>query len=149
MKNVVTGIKIGVTAALALFVSIYVGTIFGPDIETAFFPVVRDSEVSVISSSTEKTVVGVIASKARNCSLENIGVMVKRDGQLVPGIVKFEDPETGNLTEKTISRPSGTRSFSVLHLYPGGEFVSVYVFHRCHPFWQTKSTLLKISTTRI
>jgi hypothetical protein len=149
MKNIIVGLKIGLAAALTLFVLVYVGTIFGPDIETELFPVVRDTEAHVISSASTEMVVGVSALKARNCALESIGVLVKKDGLLVPGIVKFQDPETGLLTARAISRPSGTRSFSVLHIYPGGEFASVYVFHQCHPFWQTKSLLVEVSATEM
>lgn len=148
MKRAVHGIKVGAIAFLTLFLLLYASFKVGPQVESNLGPVVTNAKVAVIDTKEDSIVVGVSADTVRSCLLMHITAMVTVNGATISGVVKFKDPSTGELTDKLISRPVGS-SFSVLHIFPAGDVVSVSTFHRCHPFWESQTRFFTIDTSKL
>lgn len=142
------------TTAIALVVG--TATIFmfslGPRIETAVFPVIDKVQATLVQNDKQREILHLAAlgNKERQCEWKAITAMVFRDGSWRQGSVYFTDPRKDKTPdmEVGISRPVGSQSLGEIFVFPSGEKVQVYLYHNCHPFWQTMTFLYELDFSK-
>lgn len=126
---------------------------FGPMVETRFFPVISDVKATPVQvdKDTEILHLAALGTKVRQCEWKEITAMVLRDGQWRQGSVYFTDPRSTPTprTQITISRPVGSQSLGEIFVFPSGEAVRIYLYHTCHPFWQSTTFLYELDFNRV
>jgi hypothetical protein len=118
----------------------------GPKVETLLFPVFSNVHATALKYDREGDVIHVAASgsKDRLCSWKGITAMVLRDGTWHQGGVYFADPRKGGTPKLPPSRSLGQQSLGEIWIFPAGDKVRVYLYHECHPLWQTTTFLYEL-----
>lgn len=118
----------------------------GPKIETWLFPVFSNVVATPLKFDRESGVIHIAASgsKDRLCSWQGITAMVERDGTWHQGGVFFADPRTGGSPKLPPSRSTGQQSLGEIWIFPAGDKLRVFLYHNCHPLWQTTTFLYEL-----
>lgn len=133
-------------AGIAMFV-------IGPKLETAVLPVIDQVRATTIEidSSREILHLAAIGKKERQCEWKAITAMVLKDGTWHQGKIYFTDPRksTNPVMDTPVSRPLGVQSLGEIFVFPTGDRVRVFVWHDCHPFWQTMTFLYELDLNQV
>lgn len=132
------------TAGIAMF-------FIGPKVETALFPVIGDAQAALMSYRAEDEIMHLAAlgNKKRQCEWKAITAQVYKNGQWHQGSVTFTDPAKGpTRPDLPVSRPTGPQSLGEIWVFPTGERVQIYLWHNCHPFWQTMTFLYELDFSK-
>lgn len=140
-----------VTFFVVLFSLLYAFVTFGPMYETKFLPVVTGVQATPIEIDRNQQVVrvAVLGDKVRQCERVGSVAMILNGGVWSTARVYMNDPRNSELQEKIgTNRPLGQQSFGEIYISPLGEAIRVYVYHRCHPLWQTQTALYELDLTK-
>ncbi len=125
---------------------------FGPAVETAVWPVITNVRATLVQRDDHNEILHLAAlgKKVRSCEWKNITAMVYKNGVWQQGSVYFTDPRTHTdpRTAITISRPKGSQSLGEIFVFPAGDRVQVYLYHACHPLWQTTTFMYELDLTK-
>lgn len=117
--------------------------LFGPILESKFFPVVTDTVIEHVKSvDPEYTALQIFANKNRACeliSLEGLSGPIGSPRQSEIRVLKADNVQGVEIR----SRPDGQQDFGVWLFKPQGEYVKVVARHKCHPLWDTTSTFIE------
>lgn len=150
MKSVIRAFSIGLAVAISF---IFVGMAlfhWGPKIESVLYPVVSNVKVAPVEIDLTRSIVHIVAygAKVRHCEWQGITALVERNNMWYQGKVHFADPRTGSpesaTTARAESRPAGTQSFGEIFIFPAGDRIQVFLYHRCHPLWQTTTFIYEL-----
>lgn len=128
-------------AGIAMFV-------IGPKVETAVLPVVDHVKAVAVEVDSDREILHLAATgkKERQCEWKAITAMVHKAGTWHQGKVYFTDPRKNSRPSQEIaaSRPIGVQSLGEIFVFPAGDRVQVFLWHDCHPFWQTMTFLYEL-----
>lgn len=112
--------------------------ILGPIIETKYFPVIEDSQFSIVDAvKPEGVSVLVLGEKKRACRFLEVNALVKD-----PASNLYQKAEVSFSTQNgNATRPTGMQSFGVWTFVPSGKSVVLEVRHECHGMWETVTKL--------
>ncbi len=132
------------TAGISLF-------LLGPRVETKVLPVIDHVQATLIDVDKEREVLHLAAygQKVRQCEWKAITAMVHKNDKWHQGTVYFTDPRLAGqpITQVPPSRPIGAQSLGEIYVFPSGDGVRVYLWHQCHPLWQTMTFLYELDLT--
>lgn len=105
-----------------------------PLIETHYFPVLSNVQITQMPTEKGNTVSLAIAAKmVRTCTLVSRDAIVLKDGGFEHGQI------TLNHNDYTVE--PGLVKFGIWDIMPTSDLVQLQVTHRCHPGWDTKTII--------
>ncbi len=124
----------------------------GPKIETRFLPVQNEvhATVGAVDKNLQMVEVFITAHKSRQCKWEGASPMVLKNGRWIQGAIYFTDPRLNKNPQRElpVSRPAGNTSFGTFYIFPAGERIQMYLYHSCHPFWQSMTLMFDIPVSQ-
>lgn len=116
--------------------------LIGPTLEGKFFPVVNGFEDVIIADHKTHIEVSFHATKERNCMFEELSALVKVNGVYTNARIDWMN-DVGSST-----RPEGHQLFGPWSVTPVGTDLIITAQHRCHPLWETATTLVASPVTK-
>ena len=109
---------------------------YGPRIEGYLFPVSANVRItSYLPKILGWTEISGAADKLRSCNFDRLEWFLENDGSIVRAEVNF--------LERTKARPSGDFNWGPWAVRLEAREIetksTAYVYHRCHPFWLTRT----------
>ncbi len=108
--------------------------LFGPIVETKYFPVIKEANfIKVDSTVPEGVSLHVLGEKKRACRFIEVNALVKEEESKMyqKAEVSFSTRD-GNPT-----RPTGVQSFGIWTFVPKGTDLVLEIRHECHGLWET------------
>ena len=109
--------------------------------EQAFNPVITSFSVTDLKRDDDGIVIRGYMTKARAC--EFIGNTARADSDVTLSIKFMDDDSPG-----TFTRPTGSQEWGPWKIFipiaPKVNVVTITSAHSCHPFWITKTELVRI-----
>lgn len=144
------------SAVISFAFSAVVGTVicaaflFGPRLETAYAPVVKEINVALMSNDGQMLELLMTGIKTRQCKLLELAATVEtKSGIWETATVYLKDPrQHPNTADDLVSRPSGGMSVQRLYIFPAMPKVRLVAYHKCHALWPTMTEFFELDLTR-